>query len=236
MRIMKLIILSIAPMFAAALMSSTPALALENCELKTGAMFVICVELAGKTLLVAEAVTFLDKKEPGTSFKVERPGLETYSCEHAESSGTFTAPGSAGTSMSNLVIKFSGRCENSLEPTKCAREEPITTQPLTGGISLTASGELDITLTPTTGTLLWIETVLNKGTEVCSGKGTFKVTGSQLCEANGEERFEVTQLLKCLPEGSHLKGGGEEMKLELTEELWLDSGFEGDPWAIVEGK
>jgi hypothetical protein len=205
-------------------------------RLEAGSRFVICAELAGKTLLVAEAVTFLDKKEAGTTSKPEMPGLDAIVCEKAESFGTFTVPGTTGTSISNLVIKFSGKCENSLEPTKCTVEEPITTRPIKAANSLTATGEVDIVLTPATGTELWTETILNRGSETCSGKYTLKVAGSQLCEMNGEGLFEVTQLLFCKPEGSHLKGAGEEMTLELTEELWFDSGFEGDPWAIVEGK
>lgn len=68
------------------------------------------------------------------------------------------------------------------------------------------------------------------------GQSQLKVTGSFLCDANGEELFEATQLLFCTAEGSHLKGLGEEMTFELTEDMYLDSGFEGDPWAIVEGK
>jgi hypothetical protein len=234
MRIVKLLTVGVASVVALALMNTVPALALENCALQTGTKFVICVEQSGKTLLVPTAVTLLSKKEPGTSAKWVIPELDTIECQVAENSGTFTVPGTTGTAIANLVIKFTS-CIQSTEPSKCMVEEPITSHPLKGAISLTAGGELDIVLTPATGTQLWIETILNKGTEVCSGKGTLLVTGSQLCESNGEELFAITQLLICLSEGSHLHAEGKSMEFELTEELWLDSGFEGNPWAIVEG-
>jgi hypothetical protein len=234
MRIVKLMMLGMVSMFAVGLMSSSSALALENCELQTGTKFVICVEQGGKTLLVPTAVTFLSKKEPGTSSKLVVPELDTIECQNAENSGTFPAPGTTGTSITNLVIKFTS-CIQSTEPGKCTVEEPITTKSINGGISLTAGGEIDIVFTPTTGTEFATVTVLNKGTEVCSGKATLKVSGSQLCESNGEELFAITQLLVCLPTGSHLKSAGKANEFELTEEVWLDSGFEGNPWAIVEG-
>ena len=141
MRIVKLMMLGMVAVFAVALMSSASAFALENCQLEAGTKFVICVEQGGKTLLVPTAVTFLSKKEPGTNSQLVVPGLDTIVCEKAENSGTFTEPGTTGTSITNLVIKFSGKCENSLEPTKCTVEEPITTKPINGAISLTAEAK-----------------------------------------------------------------------------------------------
>jgi hypothetical protein len=217
MRIVKVMMLGMVSMFAVGLMSSSSAFALENCELQTGTKFVICVEQGGKTLLVPTAVTFLSKKEPETASRLVVPELDT-----------------TGTAIANLVIKFTGNCRNTLEPTKCSVEEPITTKPINGVISL-IGGEIDVVFTPTSGTEFATVTVLNKGAEACTGKATIKVSGSQLCTANGEELFEVTQLLTCLPEGSFLKAAGKGSEFELIEEVWLDSGFEGNPWAIVEG-
>lgn len=87
MRATKLLLLGLAPFVAVALFNLPPALALENCELETGTRFVICVELSGKTELVATAVTFLSNKTLETHSKLSVPGLDVIECEKAANSG-----------------------------------------------------------------------------------------------------------------------------------------------------